>query len=361
MRASLSKFRALLLLGVLTLILSACGRENLTALVPKGYGAETSMKLILLTTIVMTFVFVVVVIALVFVVIKFRKKKGDPVINPVQVEGNKTLEAIWTIIPIILVVIMAVPTVVATFQLADTSNQEDYINIDVTGHQYWWHYEYVNEEFSTSQDMYVPVNTKVYINLITKDVLHSFWVPSISGKLDVNPENVNTLYIEAYEEGVYFGKCAELCGPSHSLMDFKVVVVSEEEYDQWVSDMQSFDSETLDLDPIAAEGKDLFEEKGCIGCHATDSQAYSPGAIPIGPDLTQFADRSRFAGVLHPTKENLESWLKDSEAIKPGNKMAEWYDALDDDAKMNDEEIEKIAEYLLQLSPSDVSAADMNQ
>src|SRR5699024_3066702 len=209
-----------------------------------------------LTTIVMTFVFVAVMIALSIAVIKFRKKKGDPVVNPVQVEGNKTLEAVWTIIPIILVVIMAVPTVVATFQLADTSNQDDYINIDVTGYRYWWHYDYVNEEISTSQDMYVPVNTKVYINLITNDVLHSFWVPSITGKLDVNPENVNTMCIEAYEEGVYFGKCAELCGPSHSLMDFKVVVVSEEEYDQWVSDMQSFDSETLDLDPIAAEGKD---------------------------------------------------------------------------------------------------------
>src|SRR5699024_9771845 len=275
MKASLSKFRTLLLLGVLTLILSACGRENLTALVPKGYGADESMKLILLTTIVMTFVFLVVIIALVLVIFKFRKKKGDPVINPVQVEGNKTLEAVWTIIPIILVVIMAVPTVVATFQLADTTDQESYINIDVTGYQYWWHYEYVNEEITTSQDMYVPVNTKVYLNLITKDVLHSFWVPSISGKLDVNPENVNTMFIEAYEEGVYFGKCAELCGPSHSLMDFKVVVVSEEEYDQWVKDMQDFDSEELELDTVAAEGRALFEEKGCLSCHATDSQNYT--------------------------------------------------------------------------------------
>src|SRR5699024_12740621 len=107
MKASLSKFRTLLLLGVLTLILSACGRENLTALEPKGYGAEQSMKLILLTTIVMTFVFLVVIIALVIVIVRFRKKKGDPVVTPVQVEGSKTLEAIWTIIPIILVVIMA--------------------------------------------------------------------------------------------------------------------------------------------------------------------------------------------------------------------------------------------------------------
>src|SRR5690625_3584919 len=117
MKAWLGKLRALILLGAIMLILSACGRENLTALVPKGYGADVSMQLILLTTIVMTFVFLVVIVILVFVVIKFRKKKGEPVKNPVQVEGNKTLEAIWTIIPIILVVIMAVPTVVATFQL----------------------------------------------------------------------------------------------------------------------------------------------------------------------------------------------------------------------------------------------------
>src|SRR5690625_3555431 len=308
MKASLKNIRALILLGIVTLILSACGRENLTALVPKGYGADKSMQLILLTTIVMTFVFIVVMIILLLVIVKFRRKKGEPVRTPVQVEGSKTLEAVWTIIPIILVVIMAVPTVVATFQLADTSDQDAHINIDVTGHQYWWHYEYVNEEFTTSQDMYIPVNTKVYINLLASDVLHSFWVPSISGKLDVNPENVNTMFLNAYEEGVYFGKCAELCGPSHSLMDFKLVVVSEEEYEQWVNEMKSFNSDELELDTVAAEGRALFEEKGCIGCHATDTQNYVPGQPPVGPDLTQFADRSRFVGYLEPTKENLHDW-----------------------------------------------------
>lgn len=352
MKAWLGKLKSLILLGSVMFILSACGRENLTALVPKGYGAEVSMKLILLTTIVMTFVFLVVIVILLIVILKFRKRKGEPVRNPVQVEGSKTLEAIWTIIPIILVVIMAVPTVVATFQLADTTDQDAHINIDVTGHQYWWHYEYLDEEFSTSQDMYVPVNTKVYINLLTSDVLHSFWVPSITGKLDVNPENVNTMFIEAYEEGVYFGKCAELCGPSHSLMDFKVVVVSEEEYEQWVNDMKGFNSEELELDTVAAEGRALFEEKGCIGCHATDSQNYVPGQVPIGPNLAQFADRSRFAGILEPTKENVEKWLKDPDAVKPGNLMTGTYPELSDD------EIDKIAEYLLQLSPSEVTAAN---
>lgn len=350
MEASFSKVRKLLFLAFLTLLLTACGRENLTALDPKGYGAEQSMKLILLTTIVMTFVFLVVITALIIVIIRFRKKKGDPVITPVQVEGSKSLEALWTIIPIILVVIMAVPTVVATFQLADTSDQDEHINIDITGHQYWWHYEYVDEGFTTSQDLYIPVNQKVYINLITKDVLHSFWVPSISGKLDVNPENVNTMFIEAYEEGVYFGKCAELCGPSHSLMDFKVVVVSEEEYEQWVKDMKNFDADALDLDPIAQEGRSLFEEKGCIGCHAIDGRNYSPGNTPMGPDLTQFADRSRFAGYLQPTEENLKNWLRDPEKLKPGNKMTGTY------GELSEGEIDKIARFLLELRPSEVTA-----
>jgi cytochrome c oxidase subunit 2 len=351
MKAWLSKFRALILLGAVMLILSACGRENLTALVPKGYGADVSLQIILLTTIVMTAVFLVVIVLLIIVLIRFRKKKGEPVRNPVQVEGSKTLEAIWTIIPIVLVAIMAVPTVVATFQLADTSEQDAHININVTGYQYWWHYEYENEEFTTSQDMYIPVNKKVYVNLIAKDVLHSFWVPSISGKLDVNPENVNTMYIQAYEEGVYFGKCAELCGPSHSLMDFKVVVVSEEEYEQWVNDMKNFNSAELELDAVAAEGRALFEEKGCIGCHATDSQNYVAGAQPVGPDLTQFADRSRIAGILHPTEENLYKWLKNPEDVKPGNKMTGTY------AELSDDEIEKISAYLFSLSPSEVTAA----
>lgn len=351
MKDWLSKFRALVLFGIVALVLSACGRENLTALDPKGYGAEVSLKLILLTTIVMTSVFLVVIILLIIVLVRFRRKKGEPLKNVPQVEGSKTLEAIWTIIPIILVGIMAVPTVVATFQLADTSDKDEHININVTGYQYWWHFEYENEEIATSQDMYIPVNKKVYVNLISNDVLHSFWVPSISGKLDVNPENVNTMFIQAYEEGVYFGKCAELCGPSHSLMDFKVVVVSEEEYEQWVNDMKSFNSQELELDAVAAEGRDLFEEKGCVACHATDSQNFVPGQKPIGPDLTQFADRSRIAGILHPTEENLYQWLKDPESVKPGNKMTGAY------PELSDEEIEKISAYLMQLSPSEVTAA----
>src|SRR5690625_7998613 len=108
MRNKIGKLKSVFLLGLLMLVLSGCGRENLTALVPKGYGADSSMYLIILTTVVMSFVFIAVMIVYVIVVIRFRKKKGEEDYIAVQVEGNKTLETVWTIIPISLVVIVAV-------------------------------------------------------------------------------------------------------------------------------------------------------------------------------------------------------------------------------------------------------------
>src|SRR5699024_11718332 len=118
----MGKFRSLFLLGSLALILSGCGKKNLTALVPKGYGSEASMNLIILTTVVMSFVFLAVIIPLVIVLLRFREKKGQEDFIPKQVEGNQTLETVWTVITLILVIIMAVPNVIETFVLDDQSN-----------------------------------------------------------------------------------------------------------------------------------------------------------------------------------------------------------------------------------------------
>lgn len=348
MRSWLGKFKVLFLLSLLALVLAGCGEENLSALIPKGYGADSSFYLIVLTTLVMTFVFLSVMIIYVIVLIRFRKKKGEEDYIPKQVEGNKTLETVWTIIPIILVMIMAVPTVIATFDLADASDADEHINIHVTGKQFWWHFDYETEEIHTSQDLYIPVDTKVYVHVKSDDVLHSFWVPSISGKIDANPENVNTMFLEAQEEGVYQGLCAELCGLSHSLMDFKVIVVSQEEYDQWVQDMKSADPDEEPLDAVAQDGKALFEENSCMNCHAIGTPSeYSEDRVPIGPDLTNFGNRTKFAGVLDPTKENLVDWLINTDKNKPGNKMG--------DMGLTKDEADKIAEYLMQLKHSDVT------
>ncbi|WP_087973050.1 cytochrome c oxidase subunit II [Oceanobacillus rekensis] len=344
MKGWMGKSKALLLFTIITMFLAGCGKENLTALEPKGYGADKSMDLILLTTVIMIGVFLVVMLIYVIALIRFRKKKGQEDFIPKQVEGNHKLETIWTVIPILLVLIIAVPTVIATFDLADESQASEHINVEVTGNQYWWHFSYDGEEIVTSQDLYIPTGERVYLNMLSSDVIHSFWVPTIAGKMDVNPENVNTMFIEAHEEGVYWGKCAELCGPSHSLMDFKVIAVSPEEYDQWVSDMQNVDPEEVPADAVAQEGQELFEANSCMGCHAIGS---SPAAT--GPNLTNFGDRSTVAGILEPTKENLVDWIMDPESIKPGNKMTGMYPSV------SEEEANSIAEYLMQLKPSEIT------
>ncbi|ASK63615.1 cytochrome c oxidase subunit II [Virgibacillus phasianinus] len=347
MKGWMGKFRALTLFGSLALLLSGCGQENLSALIPKGYGAEKSLDLIILTAIIMLFVLLIVMLVYITVLVRFRKKKGQKDFIPKQVEGNKTLETIWTVIPILLLIIIAVPTVAATFDLADESGAKDKLNVEVTGNQYWWHFNYKGQEIQTSQDLYIPTGEKVYLNMKSSDVIHSFWVPAISGKMDVNPENENTMFIKANEEGVYYGKCAELCGPSHALMDFKIIAVSPEEFDQWVKDMQNVDPKAVAEGETAKQGQTLFEESNCMGCHAIGS---SP--VQVGPNLTNFGERTRIAGILDHNKENLISWIMNPDSIKPGNKMDGKYPELSRD------EASKIADYLLQLKPSSITAED---
>ncbi|WP_430786170.1 cytochrome c oxidase subunit II [Virgibacillus flavescens] len=347
MKGWMGKLRALTLFSSLALILSGCGQENLSALIPKGYGAEKSLDLIILTAVVMLFVLVIVMLLYVTVLVRFRKKKGQKDFIPKQVEGNKTLETIWTVIPIILLIIIAVPTVTATFDLADESAASDSLNVEVTGNQYWWHFNYEGKEIQTSQDLYIPTNEKVYLNMKSSDVIHSFWAPAISGKMDVNPENENTMFIEAYEEGIYYGKCAELCGPSHALMDFKIIAVSPEEFDKWVEDIKNVDPKAVAEGESVQQGQELFQESNCMGCHAIGA---SP--VQVGPNLTNFGDRTKIAGVLDHNKENLISWIMDPEKIKPGNNMTGKYPDL------SKEEAGKIADYLLQLKPSSITPED---
>src|SRR5699024_9476176 len=161
--------------GLLTLVLSGCGKENLSALIPKGYGAESSMNLIILSTVVMTFVFLVVIIIFTIVLFRFRRKKGREDYIPKQVEGSKTLETVWTVIPIILVLILAIPTVYATIGLSDVSEASDYINIDMNSNQYWWLFDYEVEDVHTIHDLYIPTGERVYLNMISADVIHAFW------------------------------------------------------------------------------------------------------------------------------------------------------------------------------------------
>jgi cytochrome c oxidase subunit 2 len=354
MKRKLHKWRWLPLLGILAFMLSGCGIASMSTLKPAGEVARTQYNLMLLSTLIMVLVVAVVTVLFLIVLFRFRRKRGDETI-PKQVEGNHKLEIIWTVIPIILLIILTVPTIKTTFDLADTQamdkkgedGKRDVLVVNVRANLYWWEFEYPDLGIVTSQDLVVPTDEKVYFNLKASDVKHSFWIPAAGGKMDANPEGENQMYLvfdsdKADEaNNLFYGKCAELCGPSHGLMDFKVVAKSKSEFNTWVKDMKAVKEPVVE-GKVAQQGEDIFN-KSCIGCHAVTPNDGRPEAARLAPNLATFGERQKIAGVLDHTDENLKKWIKSPDKYKPGNKMTGTYGVL------SDAQINALTAYLMQL------------
>lgn len=329
----------------ISLLLSACGREDLSALRPQGPVAEGQLGLIKLAISIMVGVMIIVFGIAAYVIIRFRRKPGQNGI-PKQVEGSLKLEIIWTAIPLLLVLILGIATVQKVFAFGeDYSKDKNAVRVDVTSHLFWWEFSYPDYGVTTAQDMIIPAGKKIALKLRTADVLHSFWVPALAGKTDTNTDGtVNKAWIEASKEGVYLGKCAELCGPSHAFMEFKVKAVSEESFNKWIEEMKA--PAVLPEDPAVAE---VFRNQ-CLTCHAVGDQGG-----PIAPNLTGIGSRETIASILlneegvgkpgndrKSIKDNLVEWMKDPQAVKPGNTMP----SPKEDLGLTDDQIEAIAQYL---------------
>lgn len=346
----LANRRLLSLIAVLTMFISGCGgKPYLSALKPAGEVADMQYGLMKLSTLIMAVVLTVVLIIYLFVLFRF-KRKDDKI--PKQVEGSRKLETIWTVIPILLLLILAVPTVTSTFKLADVSAMDEKSSnalvINVRSHLYWWDFEYPKLGIVTSQDLVVPTNEKVYFNLKSMDVKHSFWIPAIGGKMDTNTDNVNKFWLtfdnnKANEAGnLFYGKCAELCGPSHALMDFKVKALSRDQFNRWVTSMKNVKNAQPATTSLAKEGQQIFNQS-CIGCHAVTPVNSAPESSRLAPNLTDFGDRSRVAGILPHTKNEIKNWIRDPEKYKPGNNMTGKYPT------MSEDQLNALAEYLMSL------------
>lgn len=324
---------------ILALVLTGCGDPYLSALDPKGPVAEEQLSLIVLSFIIMVFVSVVVFLIFVYVLVRFRQKPGQENEIPKQVEGNHKLEITWTVIPIILLLILAVPTVFTVFsQAEDFSEKEGTINVKVVAQQFWWEFQYKDLDIVTAQELYIPVGEWIQFDLTSKDVIHSFWVPTLAGKQDTNPGLVNKMKLKADEPGVYQGRCAELCGPAHASMNFNVIAVEPEVFEEWVLSMQNFTDETTTAQSESLEyGREVFASN-CIGCHAVDSTV----AGGVGPNLAGYANRKSIAGLLTKNDEELERWLTNPEKVKPGNRMPI--------VDLNEQEMSGVIQYLNSLS-----------
>jgi cytochrome c oxidase subunit 2 len=288
------------------------------------------------TVLIMAFVvFVLVEGVLVWILIRDRKRPDDEQL-PRQITGNNRLEAIWTIVPIILVFILFLMTVDTTRGVAAPAADDNDLYLRVVGHQWWWEFDYLDLKIATANELHIPVGKTVQVSLESDNVIHSFWVPQLSGKTDVVPGQHNTMWLKGDQEGEFHGQCAEFCGIEHALMRFKVIVDSPEEFDAWVANQQQ-----PVYQPQTEEEQAGYKELtgACETCHSIDPNHID--GDKIGPNLAHLFSRTTFAGSTFALNEaNLRSWLKDTQAMKPGNKM---------EVTLSSQKIDEIMAYLVHL------------
>jgi cytochrome c oxidase subunit 2 len=338
------------LLGLAALLTGCVTEGPRSTLNPAGPVARQQMELFDWTLWLSIAVLAIVIGVLIYAIIRFRKKPtGDPDAIPNQVHGSVPLEITWTLIPVIVVVLIAVPTVRAIFETETrvTPTDADLI-VNVTGYQFWWRFEYPDLGIVTANELHIPVGKRIILNLDTADVIHSFWTPKLAGKRDMIPNQDNQLWFSAEEPGPYWGHCAEYCGVAHAYMRYRVIVDTPEDFERWVASFQEPSADAPEQDDLAQRGKEVYARRGCIGCHTIDNYAegYEIGN-PDYPNLTNFGLRNTVgAGVLENTPENLARWIADPQDVKPGNFMPDLF--AEDDAQA-EEEVRALVAYLESL------------
>ncbi|MDP6064483.1 MAG: cytochrome c oxidase subunit II [SAR202 cluster bacterium] len=296
-------------------------------------------------------VFVVVGTVLAYTTIRFRRKSPDD--KPPQTHGNTPMEIGWTIVPVLLLAVVAVPTVLTIFDNANTP-EPGALTVDAVGRQWWFEFKYPHptdpdEQVITANELHIPVGEVVNINLASRDVIHSFWIPKIAGKVDMVPNNSNTIWIKSDEAGEFYGQCAEFCGEAHALMKFRVVAQPKAEYDAWLLGQTAPAPNAVE--PLAAKGQALFEgnDAGCWACHTISGSAKSRGSV--GPNLTHVASRGLIAaGIIENDQAGLRSWLTDPCESKPGNTMCTGAAVYNNpDKALDEEQISALVAYLRSL------------
>lgn len=396
----LSRFYILFASALSLLFLSGCDTNTrMSTFKTRGPVAEVQLELFYITLWVSVGLFIVVGGVLLVAVIKFREKKGDTRPLPSQGHGNPLVEIGLIGGSVLLLVIIAVPTLRAIWFTHDLpiqpeselkawypgediaeGEESNILTINVIGYQWWWAFEYPQLGITTANEMIIPAGKAVKLNLRSVDVIHSFWLPQIAGKVDLIPGRANYMWIQAgdtfqkwleknqpegseadqrlayenyLEEDIhdyYYGQCAEFCGESHARMLFRASVVGDEAFATWVADIKTgnetpdgqswsdwyaaYDKAPETLTGDANEGLKLFMGRAkCATCHAVNG---NPRALGVaGPDLTNLADRySVAAGWLNHRAEdgsidtekqydNFVKWIAHTEEVKPGNLMWE--------------------------------------
>jgi cytochrome c oxidase subunit 2 len=297
--------------AVLTAGFALSGCRAPTILLPRSQDARQIAALGIVLLVIAAFIFIVVEGLLLLSLLRFRRRKAS---DTEQVYGNTGLEVLWTVIPAIIVTVLFVLTVRT---MADIQLAEGQVPVNVTGHQFWWQFEYPEGGFFTANEMHVPSDRSLELQIRAADVIHSFWAPQLGGKTDAIPGRTNHMSITKMTVGKYLGECAEFCGAQHARMRFWLVVDTPKAYAAWFRNQQLPAAPPTSADQKA--GKAALETQACIGCHTIRGTA---AAGMVGPDLTHVGSRSSLAaGTLKNTPPDMELWIADPQKVKPGNAM----------------------------------------
>jgi cytochrome c oxidase subunit 2 len=330
-----------LILGPVFLLAgTAFGQERPFASIfsPLATPARSEYELSLLVLAICAAIFVVVGALLTYIVIKFGDRGPITHAEPPQVYGSNQVEIAWTVLPILIVFVLTMATARVTSAVQDRQPTASSLKVTATGHQWWWEFRYPDLHVTTANELHVPVSTlghsrTTFLTLESTDVVHSFWVPQIAGKTDVIPNRHNRMWIDPQEVGTYFGNCAEYCGAQHAHMLIRLVVDTPEDFDRWVAAQRKAAAATQ------SAGEQNFLGQQCVECHTVRGV---PASGDSGPDLTHLMSRSTFAAGMLPTNAaNLRRWLKDPQAVKPGNYMP--------NLELSDKDLDQLVAYLITL------------
>ena len=311
---------------------------------PLASPAQAEYNIALLVFAITGAIFVVVAGLLVYTIWRFRRKPGDDANRePPQVYGSNQIEVAWTVIPVLIVFVLIGVTARVIAGVENASPPPSTLKVTIIGHQWWWEVHYPDYGIVTANEVHVPAAPgsamATYLTLESADVIHSFWVPQLSGKTDLIPNRDNFMWIDPREAGIYLGNCAEYCGTQHANMLLRVVAQAPADFKEWAAEQQK----TATADPQVTQAKAVFQSLACVNCHTVrGANPQAKGTSKFGPDLTHLMSRQTIgSGVLANTPENLRAWLNDPQESKPGCLMPSM--------KLTDDELSQVVSYLESL------------
>jgi len=247
-----------------------------------------------------------------------RGSKGLPFFGERESAPEAMVVVFGIAVPVVvLVVLFGVSNVYLIKQTSPPNPRSTAMTIDVIGHQWWWEVRYPGSAAVTANEIHIPARTRVNVVATTADVIHSFWVPALSRKIDMVPGRSNRILLYASSPGVYRGQCSQFCGFQHAHMAMYVDAQPPSQYRAWLADMAS--PARTPSTAAARTGEQVFMGAQCASCHRI---AGTPAQADVGPDLSHLATRSTLAALTIPnTPTQLAAWIRNPQAIKPGDRM----------------------------------------